>query len=279
MRSRAGEGRYAKRNVFITGGSSGIGLAVAEAFAAEGAHVAIFARNPTRLEEAVARIRRVRNRGDEKAAGFPLDVADRGQVRAVMERAVREFGAPQVLVNDAGITYTDYFENITYEQFDEILRTKLYGVWNTITTLLPDMKAHGGLIVNVSSIVGFLGVFGYAAYAASKFGIVGLSETLRMELKRYGIRVCVLCPPDTDTPQWHGENRTKPGETRALSGNAKVMKPEAVARALLEGIRKGRFMIIPGAEGKFIYAMKRHFPVLVARIMDRDVRKAAAKAG
>jgi len=277
MKIGAGQGRYADQNVFITGGSSGIGLAVAEAFAGEGAHVAIFARNPGRIEEAAVRIRRARRRGDERIAGFPLDVADPARVREVMEQAVREFGAPYVLINDAGITYTDYFENITYEQFDEILHTNLYGMWNTVATLLPAMKARGGLIVNVSSIVGFLGVFGYAAYAASKFGIVGLSETLRMELKRYGIRVCVLCPPDTDTPQWHGENRTKPKETWALSGNAKVMKPEAVAQALLAGIGKGRFMIIPGAEGKFIYVMKRHFPALVAWIMDRDVRKAAVK--
>ena len=277
MKSGAGQGRYADQNVFITGGSSGIGLAVAEAFAGEGAHVAIFARNPGRLEEAAARIRRARRRGDERVAGFPLDVADPARVREAMAQAVREFGVPHVLVNDAGVTHTDYFENITYEQFDEILRTNLYGMWNTIATLLPAMKEKGGLIVNVSSIVGFLGVFGYAAYAASKFGIVGLSETLRMELKRYGIRVCVLCPPDTDTPQWHGENRTKPKETWALAGNAKVMKPEAVAQVLLAGIGKGRFMIIPGAEGKFIYVMKRHFPALVAWIMDRDVRKAAAK--
>ena len=83
----------------------------------------------------------------------------------------------------------------------------------------------------------------------------------------------MLCPPDTDTPGFHEENRTKPEETKRISANAKLMQPEQVARALIRGLRKNRFMIIPGFDGKFTYYAKRLLPGLVAAVMDRDVKK------
>ena len=118
-----------------------------------------------------------------------------------------------------------------------------------------------------------MGVFGYTAYNASKFGVIGFSEALRGELKPFGIRVSVLCPPDTDTPGLHEENRTKPEETRQISAGARLMQPEQVAQALLQGLRKNRFMIIPGFDGKFTYYAKRLLPGLVSMVMDWDVRK------
>ena len=110
-------------------------------------------------------------------------------------------------------------------------------------------------------------------YAASKFAVVGFSEALRSEMKGFGIRVAVLCPPDTDTPGFAVENRTKPEETRVLSAAAKLMQPDEVARALLAGIRKRKFMIHVNREGKAIEVLKRLFPWLVMGFMDRDIRK------
>jgi short-subunit dehydrogenase len=141
------------------------------------------------------------------------------------------------------------------------------------------MKEHGGYIVNVSSIAGFIGLFGYTDYSASKFAIIGFSEALRSELKRYGITVSVLCPPDTDTPGFHEENKTKPEETKAISGSAKLMQPDEVARALLSGMRKEARHIIPSFDGKLIFLLKRLLPGLVEFVMDSTIKKVQAKRG
>ncbi len=259
--------------VFIPGGSSGIGLSAAKLLASEGAHVMIFARNNKRLEEAAAVIGQSRENSTQRVGFLPLDVSDNAAVKKTMARAVSDFGAPDLLINCAGRAYPRYFANISYEQFDETMRINMYGIWNTCSALVPCMKEHGGVIVNTSSMVGFIGVFGYTDYSASKFAIVGFSETLKSELKRYDIRVQVLCPPDTDTPGFAEENKTKPEETKAISASAKLMSPDDVARVLLRNIRTGTFMIIPNLDGKFTYIIKRLFPRLAEFVMDMSIRK------
>ena len=264
---------FAGKNVYITGGSSGIGLSTAKLLAAAGAHISVFARGRERLESASQEIRSLRRSENQGVSWTALDVSRKDQVDQVMATAVGEFGAPDLLINCAGRAYPRYFEDITYEQFDETMRTNFFGVWHTVSALVPHMKERGGHIVNVSSMSGFVGVFGYTDYTASKFAIIGFSEALRSELRRYGIRVSVLCPPDTDTPGFHVENRTKPEETQAVSAAARVMRPDDVAKGLIQGIRKGKFLIIPNFEGRMIYLVKRVFPSLLDRIMDRDIRK------
>ena len=110
------------------------------------------------------------------------------------------------------------------------------------------------------SVLGFMGIYGYTAYAASKFAITGFVDCLRQEMLPHNVTVSVLFPPDTDTPQFHEENRIKPPETKAIAGNIKVMSPDAVAGALLEGIEKQQYHIVPGISSKFTYFMYRHFP-------------------
>jgi len=260
--------------VFITGGSSGIGLATARLLAQEGADVVIFARGRERLEEALREIEKAKRRAGQRAAWKQMDVTDHRQVVQILEEAVREFGPPDVLVNCAGRAYPNYFENIPYEQFDETMKVHAYGAWNTVSALYPHMKEKGGYIVNTSSVLGFMGIFGYTDYAASKFAVVGFSEALRSEARRYGIGVSVLCPPDTDTPGFAVENLTKPPETRAISEGGGLLQPEEVAEALLKGMRKGAFLIGPGSAG-MLYRVKRFFPWLVDLFSERAIRKAA----
>ena len=177
----------------------------------------------------------------------------------------------------AGRAIPRRFEDVSVAQLDETMRINFFGTWNTIAALLPAMRERGGHIVNVSSIVGFLGIFGYTDYAASKFAVIGFSEALRSELKPYGIAVSVLCPPDTDTPGLAAENRTKPEETAAISAGAKLMQPDDVARALLRGMERGKFLIVPGFEGKLARVVHCLAPWLVTRIVDRTVRKVQRK--
>lgn len=269
---------FDQRLAFIPGGSTGIGLAAAERLAARGADVAIFARRREPLEAAAAAIAARRRRPEQRVVWRQCDVADADQVAAVLGGAVAELGAPDLLVNCAGRAVPDYFERIGTAQLDETLRINLAGTWHAIQVVLPHMRARGrGHIVNVSSLAGLIGVFGYTDYCASKFALVGFSEALRAELRPHGIAVSVLCPPDTDTPALAAENRTKPPETHAVSAGASLLGADAVADALLAGIARRRFLIIPGREARLAYLMKRLFPGLVTWVMDRQVARAAKR--
>lgn len=263
---------FKEKKIYITGGSSGIGLAVAKLLAQKGASVAIFARRQQILESAVREIGMCGTADEQRFYYAVMDVSQHEEVNDVLQNAVKDFGVPDVLVNCAGRALPCYCEDVTYEQFDRTIKVDLYGTWNVCSFLLPLMKKKGGYIVNVSSIAGFVGVFGYTDYAAAKFGVLGFSEVLRSELKPCGVTVSVLCPPDTDTPGFAEENKTKPPETRAISAAAKIMKPEDVASALLRGMAAGQFIIIPGADGKFTWIMKRLFPWLVDMVMDSQIR-------
>ncbi len=261
------------RVVFIPGGSSGIGLAAAKRFAALGADVAIFARRADVLADAAAQIERHRYSDQQRVVATPLDVGDAAAVRRVLAAAIEQLGAPEILINCAGRAVPQYFERIDAAQLDETLRINLGGAWHATQAVLPHMRERGsGAIVNVSSLAGLIGLFGYTDYAASKFALVGFSEALRNEVARDGIRVSVLCPPDTKTPGFDEENKGKPPETKAASAGASVLDVETVADALLDGIERGRFLIIPGKEARFAARMKRFLPGLLMRVLDRQVR-------
>ena len=268
---------FSGKIVFITGGSSGIGLATAGRLAALGADILIFGRTGGRLEEALQEIEKQRCTKSQRFSSMQLDVGDSEDVKKVMAAAVDEAGPPDLLLNCAGRAYPNYFEKIDYGQFDATMKTNLYGIWNTTAALVPVMKKRGGHIVNVSSMAGFIGIFGYTAYCASKFGVIGFSEVLRSELKSHGIRVSVLCPPDTDTPGFAAENVTKPEETREASKGAKLMSPDEVARQLIAGIKKNKFMIIPGFEGKMTWLLKRFLPSLVDAVLNSQIGKVQRK--
>jgi short-subunit dehydrogenase len=265
------------KNVYIVGGSSGIGLSTAELLSSRGSNVLIFARRKDRLESALERMEGRRKSGVQRLEYAQLDVTRHDEVEKVMGEAVRDFGPPDILINSAGRALPDYFENISFEQFDESMKLHAYGCWSTIKALLPYLEERHGYIVNVSSVVGFLGTFGYTDYSASKFAVMGLTESLRGELKPRKVGISILCPPDTDTPGFEMENRNKPPETAALGESAGLLQPEEVAGALIRGMEKGRFFIGPGSV-RMIYLAKRFIPWLVNLVMDMEVRKVQKKA-
>lgn len=261
------------RRCYVTGGSSGIGLAVARALVAGGADVHVFGRDPDRLSAAAAGLTAGRPDPRQTIRGHVLDVTDGASVEAVLGALCREQGAPDLLVNCAGLARPRRITEVTPEQFELVLRTNLHGTFRVIKALLPAMLEAGrGHIVNTSSVAGFVGVYGLTDYCASKFGLVGLSQALKSELRPRGIGVSVLCPPDTDTPGFAQENVTKPRETHAVSGGAGLLNPDAVARALMRGLARDRFMIIPGWGGRFAWWMQRLAPGIVQRVMDRQIR-------
>jgi|WetSurMetagenome_2_1015567.scaffolds.fasta_scaffold213554_2 3-dehydrosphinganine reductase len=265
---------FQDKKVVITGGSSGIGKAAALLLSQGGAHVCICARDSARLEEACRDIRSQAISKDQVITFLVMDVADRRQVRMAAPEAVKRLGGIDMLINSAGITWPGYFKDIPDGIWDSMIQVDYMGTVNAVRAFAPYfMEQKHGTIVNVASVVGYKGLFGYAAYSPAKFAVVGFSECLRQELIPYDVRVSVIYPPDTDTPQWHEENRTKPQETRVLTGAIKVSDPSMVALSLLKGAARGTFFIIPGAMNKITYYMNRHFPTIVWMITSSMLRK------
>ena len=256
--------------IYIAGGSTGIGLSIAVQLASGNNTIVLFARDIKKLEQAQGAVLKA---GNSKCLIYTADAKDYDALKPVLDNAVKESGAPDLLINCVGRAYPDHFENITAQMMQDTMQTNFGSLWNVAHILVPHMKAKGGRIVNTASIGGFVGVFGYADYSASKFAIVGYSEVLKQELSRYNIKVQVLCPPDTETPGFEVENKTKPEETKKISESAKLLQPEEVARQAIKGMEGNSFMIIPGFDGKLTYWIKRHFPFIVNIVMDGAIRK------
>jgi 3-dehydrosphinganine reductase len=231
-------------HALISGGSSGIGLAVACRLAQAGWRLSLIARRRVPLEQAAARLRQL---GAAEVHHYAVDVAERESVTAAVAQAVTVGGAPDLVLASAGIARPDYFELLADADFEQAMAINYFGTLNLLRAVLPAMRARrAGHVVLMSSGAGLVGIYGYAAYAPTKFAVRGLAEVLRAELREHGIGVSVVHPPDTETPQLAAENLTKPAETRAIAGAAQVMSADAVAEAILSGVRRRRFVIAPG---------------------------------
>ncbi len=264
---------YDKKVVFITGGSTGIGLALAKEFARRGAHLLLIARREKTLAEAKESVRSFTNGSKQRIETLSLDVAQHEAVARELPKWMKELGVPDVVVNCVGYAAPARFEETSYETFRNIIDVNLGGTWNVLQAVVPAMKKRGsGQILNTSSVAGFLGVYGYASYGASKFAVAGLSEVLRGELKPHNIRVHVLYPPNTDTPGFAEENKHKPPETIAIEAGDKILTPEQVARFTMKGLERGTFAIMSGSSS-FIRFVNGVIPGLVRSVTDGAIRK------
>jgi 3-dehydrosphinganine reductase len=258
----------------VTGGSSGIGRALALQLVEAGAHVYIAARDRARLEQTLAELRQRAVNAEQRLGMVALDVGDREAVSAAAPELVAGLGGIDLVINNAGITHPAAFLDTPEELFDAIMRINYFGSVHVTRALLPAMIAGGGgRIAFVSSLAGLIGVYGYSAYAASKFAIRGFAECLRQELMHQGIGVSVVLPPDTDTEQLANENKIKPPETHAIAGTVKVLSPEYVARVTLTGIRRGRYHVVPGFGAKFTVFMAHGFPRVTQWFIDSALRR------
>jgi 3-dehydrosphinganine reductase len=256
--------------VLVTGGSSGIGLAAAKQMAAGGAHVWLTARHQDRLELALKEVQAACSTASQRCGILAADVSDCQQAAHVVETVTQSAGAPDVLFNSAGITQPGYVQDLHTSIFEQLMQVNYFGTVYPTAAVLPAMLKRGsGHIINISSMAGYMGVFGYTAYGASKYAVAGYSEALRAEMKPHGIRVSVAFPPDTDTPQLAYEAPYKPAETKAISGNAKALSSEKVAASILQQAGKGRFLIFPGTDSRLFYILTSKLPKsLIFAILD-----------
>jgi 3-dehydrosphinganine reductase len=244
---------YANQHAIITGGSSGIGQALAKLLVQQGANITLIARDRQKLLQAQQELQTVVVNQTQQINIATADVADRASITAVLEQAIATLGAPNLLITSAGIVHPGYFSEIPLEIFERIMAVNYFGSLYSVKAVLPAMvERQQGHIVLLSSGAGLIGIYGYSAYCPSKFALRGLGESLRGELKPKGIKLSVVYPPDTDTPQLAAENKIKPLETKQITASAKVLSPEAVAQEILRGVANNKFAIAPGGELKIL---------------------------
>jgi len=259
----------------VTGGSSGIGLAIARLLSQQGAHVWLVARRKEILETALKEVAAARLSPSQRCGIFPADVSDAAQAAAAVEHVTAQAGVPNLLVNAAGITHPGYVQELSLEVFRAMMDVNYFGTVYITKAALPAMlKRSSGHIINISSMGGVIGAFGYSAYGASKFAVRGFSDVLRSELKSLGLRVSIVFPSDTDTPQLAYEEPFKPPETKALAGKVKVMSPETVAKTTLQQAARGRYIILPGLENNLFYWLNGHLGNLIYPVMDWMIDRA-----
>ncbi|WP_028996822.1 SDR family NAD(P)-dependent oxidoreductase [Azohydromonas australica] len=227
--------------VVITGGSSGVGLAVAQRLGRDGARLVLAARGEQALADAAERCRAL---GAEVVAQV-ADVGEAADMEALMQRAVEAFGRIDAWINAAGTSLWGSFDTIPAEHHERLIRTNLLGVVHGTYAALQHMRgrAGGGVVVNVASIAGCIPMPLAASYSASKFGVAGFTDALRDELSATGIAVCGVYPSFIDTPE-HQRSANFTGRT--VRPVPPVLDPERVARAVVELLHRPRRSVALG---------------------------------
>jgi NAD(P)-dependent dehydrogenase (short-subunit alcohol dehydrogenase family) len=224
LSSSASETASRNRIALITGGSRGIGLAMAKAFAGAGYAVVVTGRDAARLDRAA---KELKGTGAE-VQPIVCDVTDPDAVKTAFQQIQKKYGSIQVLVNNAGTAHgLENVDRLPIETWKQVLETNLTGTFLVTQAALPLMKA-GSTIVNNLSVAAIQPFEGMSAYNAAKFGALGFTKALREEVRKRGIRVLALIPGATDTDIWQQFWPEAPRE--------KMMKPETVAEAVLHAI-------------------------------------------
>jgi len=214
----------------VTGASRGIGLAIARALAAEGAHVVLAARDTAKLAAAVGEIAATGGR----AEALSLDVADRGSVEAALAHVLSAHGRVDHLVNNAGVTRDNLLLRMKDEEWQQVLDTNLTGVFLcTQAALKPMLRQRSGRIVSLASVVGLGGNAGQANYAASKAGIVGFTKSVAREVASRGITVNAVAPGFIETDMTAAMTEKAREAVKGAVPMGRVGRPEDVAGAVL----------------------------------------------
>ncbi|MGC5256474.1 SDR family oxidoreductase [Gordonia sp. DT218] len=287
------------RIVLITGAASGIGRATAIAAARNGARLVLTDLHADPLD---AVVREINDAGGTVVYHQAGDISDYDWVRSFANQVDAEVGVADVVMNIAGVSAWGTVENLEHRHWRTMVDVNLMGPIHVIECFVPQMirRGKGGHLVNVSSAAGLLALPWHAAYSASKFGLRGVSEVLRFDLRRHGIGVSLVCPGGVDTPlvdsvEIAGINRDDPRIKSQIARFHKVaVTPETAAAAILKGIRKNHFLVYTSFDIRFGYWWARKFALPyeilmrvandqfdhLARVSARSLeRKAAAQNG
>jgi NAD(P)-dependent dehydrogenase (short-subunit alcohol dehydrogenase family) len=271
----------------ITGAAGGIGRSTALRAARDGAVVFLTDRDAAGLQETAAL---VREHGGRLLGTHAVDVSDYEAVQAMADQAHAEHGSFDVVMNVAGISTWGTVDRLTHDDWRRLVDVNLMGPIHVIEAFIPPMIAagRGGHLVNVSSAAGLFGLPWHAAYSATKFGVRGVSEVLRFDLRQHGIRVSLVCPgavatPLVDSVRIVGVDRDDP-QVRALTQRftRHAVTPDQAAEAIIRGVRRNRFWVYTSRDIAFGHFAQRKFEwpyTLVMRALNARVRRVLDRSG
>ncbi len=266
-------GIFEKKTVVITGGASGIGRAVGEELARRGAQVILADMNSVLVRETADSI----TAAGHRAKAVTLDVTDPDAVKKVVDDTVSEFGRLDYIFNNAGVVVFGGASDFSYEDWRRVIDTDLYGVVNGVFAAFPVMAKQGfGHIISTASIAGLVPIPGAISYVASKFGVVGLSNALRVEGEELGVKVSVVCPGLIDTPMKNSKMINIDNEA-LLETAPKLMPAEECARVILDGVERNKPIIVVTAMAKIFWALQRICPRFLLWLLSRGHRQALGK--
>jgi len=226
------------KKAIITGGSRGLGKATAIAFAKEGIDVAITGRNETALKETVSELEAI----GVKATYAVFDVGNYEEVKTSIKKIVDTLGTVDILVNNAGIAAFGTFNDMPVEQWSQIIQTNVMGMYYVTKEVLPYLiEKNEGDIINVSSTAGLTGNASTSAYSASKFAVIGMSESLMKEVRKNNIRVCTL------TPSTIASDMSIDLGIATKDSEDSVLQPEDFAELIVAGLKLPRRAMLKGA--------------------------------
>ncbi|KAG2450821.1 hypothetical protein HYH02_004656 [Chlamydomonas schloesseri] len=235
------------QHALITGGSTGIGLALAAECVRAKANVTVVARTEATLKAAKAQLEELAQKLETggRVTYQAVDVTDAQKVAEGLAAAVQELGPVDLLICNAGSARCGYFHELELPDFGRQMQVNYFGVLHVVHALYGDLvRRNQGHIVIVGSALSTFGMVGYSAYCPSKYAVKGLADCLRNELQGTRVKVSFAQPPDTDTPGFAEENKSKPPETKEISeGGSTVYKPDKVAACLMSGIRSGAYLL------------------------------------
>jgi short-subunit dehydrogenase len=245
------------KRALVTGAASGIGRAIALRLAAEGADLYLVDIDETGLAATVAECRKA----GVEAIGKRCDVAEAREISSTIRAILTRWGGVDILVNNAGITYYGRVENMSAEHWDRLMRVNLLSHIQFTRELLPSLLArHEAHVLNVCSALGLIGMPKVTAYCASKFGLVGFTESLRNELGRQGLGVTALCPGFVTTNLFTNAPLEKSASEHKLPPRIICTTPERVANAAVKAIYRNRRLVVMEPFARLLYATKRFAP-------------------
>lgn len=271
--------RLSGTTCLITGAASGIGRATALAAAERGASLVLTDIAADALQRTVDEIRAL---GGTVLAAEALDISDHEAVQRFADAVHAEHGSVDVVMNVAGVSAWGSVTSLRHEHWQRMVDINLMGPIHVIESFVPPMieAGRGGHLVNVSSAAGLFGLPLHAAYSASKFGLRGVSEVLRFDLRQHRIRVSLVCPGAVATPLVQsvdlvGVDRSNPRVDREINRFARhAVSPERAAAAILRGVERNREMVFTSPDIRFGYLAQRYFPFgydVVMRLLSRRV--------
>lgn len=274
--------KLSEKKVFITGAASGIGRTTAIAMGKEGCRLFLTDIDGEGLERTV---QVVAGAGGEVCLARAFDIGDYRAMEAFAKDVHQRYGSLDILVNVAGVALFSQIEDMRHSDWEKVIKVNLWGVIHGLECFVPQMirAGRGGHIVSVSSTAGIIGLPWHTVYAGTKHALVGMSESLRYDLRKHNIGVSVVCPGAVNTGlvqsvQIHAEKQATDKSRKLFLKIA--IAPEKVADLIIKAIRRRKFMVITSFDIKLFYFVKKYcFPVYhvvmltMTRLMDKTLKR------